>query len=318
MTADSHSSTNEQTTRTTRHDQRAMPAVRGVLLLAAFLAFGVIGWEHIYHSSLIGVVDEDGAGRHIGHVFRDVLLAFPVAVVAVVAGLRAGRRYGPIVRAGFVSAAFGLLLVPSVRLHDIVDDGLSGETAHAHDQHHAAQGGVEASTGFFGMLLHGLRDAAVAEIALVPLTLVGVLLLERATSGRRRRRWSPATAVAPVAAVLAFAFGGIGLASDTGATQSRAAVVHTFQLTDNPGNWFDSGTSIAGTRSLIVARPGDTIRFEVGAQTDTVHTASSLLYPTGAAHMPFDQPHAYKGGAEEVRVTTPGLYVFLCKLHPFM
>ena len=33
--------------------------------------------------------------------------------------------------------------------------------------------------------------------------------------------------------------------------------------------------------------------------------------------MPFDQPHAYRG-AEEVRVTKPGLYVFLCKLHPFM
>jgi len=33
--------------------------------------------------------------------------------------------------------------------------------------------------------------------------------------------------------------------------------------------------------------------------------------------MPFDQPQAYRG-VEEVRVTTPGLYVFLCKLHPFM
>ena len=45
--------------------------------------------------------------------------------------------------------------------------------------------------------------------------------------------------------------------------------------------------------------------------------STSLLWPTGAAHMPFDQPHAYRG-VEEVRVTTPGLYVFLCKLHPFM
>ena len=33
--------------------------------------------------------------------------------------------------------------------------------------------------------------------------------------------------------------------------------------------------------------------------------------------MPFDQPHAYRG-AEEVQLTTPGLYVFVCKLHPFM
>jgi YVTN family beta-propeller protein len=94
-------------------------------------------------------------------------------------------------------------------------------------------------------------------------------------------------------------------------------VTHIFQLTDNPGNWFDSGTDIAGTRSLVVARPGDTIKFDVGSMTHTVHTASSLLWPTGAAAMPFDEPKAFKGD-EQVRLTTPGLYVFVCKLHPFM
>jgi DNA-binding beta-propeller fold protein YncE len=301
--------------RTTRFDQRATPAFRGALLLASLLAFGAIGWEHTYHSLVLGVADEHGAGGHVEHVFRDALLAFPIALVAVVAGLRLGRRFGMLARAGFVSAAFGLLLIPSVRLHDIVDEALSGENTLVHD--HAGHGGLEASTGFYGMLLHGLRDAAVAELAVVPLTLLGLFLLKRSTSSRRPRRWIPAVAVGPTAAVLAFAFGGIGVASDTGASQSRAPVVHTFELTDNPGNWFDSGTDIAGTRSLVIARPGDTIRFEVGAETNTVHTASSLLWPTGAAYMPFDQPHAYKG-VEEVRVTTPGLYVFVCKLHPFM
>jgi YVTN family beta-propeller protein len=314
VTTASQSPNDAQPTRTTRFDRRATPGIRGVLLLGLLLAFCVIGWEHTYHSVVLGVAEEHGANAHIGHVLRDSVLVFPIALLAVVAGLRLGRRLGLVARAGLVSAAFGLLLVPSVRLHDIVDEALSTESAHVHE--HAEHGGFEASTGFVGLLLHGLRDAAVAEIAVVPLALLGLFLLERATRSPRRR-WIPAFAVAPVAAVLLFAFGGIGLASDTGATQTRAAVVHTFQLTDNPGNWFDSGTSIAGTRSLVVARPGDTIRFEIGAQTNTVHTASSLLYPTGAAHMPFDQPHAYRG-AEEVRVTTPGLYVFLCKLHPFM
>jgi DNA-binding beta-propeller fold protein YncE len=313
VTTAPHSPAEERPTRT-RFDHRASPTFGGVLLLASLLAFGAIGSEHIYHSVALGVADEHGAGGHVGHVLRDALLVFPIAFVAVVAGLRLAGRFGLLARAGFVSAAFGLLLVPSVRLHDIVDDALSGESAHVHE--HAGHGGLEASTGFFGVLLHGLRDAAVAELAVVPLTLLGLMLLERATSSRRRR-WSPALAVAPIAAVLAFVFGGIGLASDTGATQSRAAVVHTFQLTDNPGNWFDAGTDIAGTRSLVIARPGDTIRFDVGAETNTVHTATSLLWPTGAAQMPFDQPHAYDG-VEEVRMTTPGLYVFVCKLHPFM
>jgi hypothetical protein len=196
---------------------------RYVLLLSALLAFGVIGWEHTYHSAVLGVAEEQG---HLEHVVRDALLAFPLALVAVVAGLRLGRRFGPLARAAFVSVAFGLLLVPSVRLHDVVDG------THAHEGH----GGLEASTGFFGTLLHGLRDAAVAEVAAVPLMLAGLFLLERATRSRRQRRWIRAVAVAATVGVVAFAFGGIGFASDTGASRSRGAVVHTFQLTDNPGN----------------------------------------------------------------------------------
>src|SRR5215213_9367070 len=285
---------------------------RHVLLLASLLAFGVIAWEHVFHSVILGVTAEQGG--HAEHVFRDALLAFPLAAVAVAAGLRIGRRFGPIVRAGFVSAGFGLLLIPSVRVHNTLDGALSGETAHAH--HHDVNGGLESSAGFFGWLQHGLRDAAVAELAAVPLMLFGLVLLERSTSDRRSG-WSRPVVVAATAAMSALAFGGVGLAGDAAGTQTRSPVTHTFQLTDNPGNWFDSGTNIAGTRSLIVAQPGDTIQFVVGAQTNTVHTATSLLWPTGAAQMPFDQPRAYNG-VEEVRMTTPGLYVFVCKLHPFM
>jgi DNA-binding beta-propeller fold protein YncE/plastocyanin len=298
-----------------RREPRATSAFgRDVLLLASLLAFGAIGWEHTYHSLLLGVSEGDGAADHLSHAFRDALLAFPIAFSAVVAGLRLGRRFGPIARAGLVSAAFGLLLIPSVRVHDWIDGALEGGGAVEH--HHEAHG-LEASTGFAGTLLHGLRDAAVGEIAAVPLMLFGLLLLERSTRDRRPRRLSRAVVVAATAVVAAFAFGGVSFAGSTAADQSRANADHVFQLTDNPGNWFDSGTDVAGTRSLIVARPGDTVRFEVGSMTNTVHTASSLLWPTGAAKMPFDQPHAYHGD-EEVRVTTPGLYVFLCKLHPFM
>jgi DNA-binding beta-propeller fold protein YncE len=301
--------------RTMRFDPGATPAFgRDALFLASLLAFGVIGWEHAYHSVVLGVVDEHGVAGHLEHALRDAVLVFPVAVVAVVAGLRLGRRFRPIARAGFVSAAFGLLLIPSVRLHDVIDGALSGESAPGH--HHEGHG-LEASTGFVGTLLHGVRDAAVGELAAVPLMLFGLLLLERNTRDRRRPRWSRVVVVVAIGSLAAFAFGGVGFAGNTAASQSRDTTVHTFQLTDNPGNWFDSGTDIAGTRSLVIARSGDVVRFDVGSMTNTVHTATSLLWPTGAAHMPFDQPHAYHG-LEEVRVTTPGLYVFLCKLHPFM
>jgi YVTN family beta-propeller protein len=43
---------------------------------------------------------------------------------------------------------------------------------------------------------------------------------------------------------------------------------------------------------------------------------TSLLFPTGARAMPFDT-RAQKGSAE-VTLRTPGLYVFTCKIHPYM
>ena len=48
-----------------------------------------------------------------------------------------------------------------------------------------------------------------------------------------------------------------------------------------------------------------------------VHTVTSLVYPKGAANMPFDEITAYAGGGI-VQLKDPGLYVFACKLHPFM
>lgn len=43
---------------------------------------------------------------------------------------------------------------------------------------------------------------------------------------------------------------------------------------------------------------------------------TSLLFPAGAPGMPFDT-RAIKGSADVV-LTTPGLYVFVCKVHPYM
>src|SRR3954462_7840261 len=143
------------TPESTRFARAKLAFSRDVLLLASLLAFGAIGWEHTFHSAVLGVGNEHSATGHFEHVVRDAMLAFPMALVAFVAGLRLGRRFGPIVRAGFISAAFGLLLVPSVRLHEAIDGALSGAGAHEH--HHGADGGLEASTGLFGWLEHGLR-----------------------------------------------------------------------------------------------------------------------------------------------------------------
>ncbi|MDV6345181.1 hypothetical protein [Nitrosomonas sp. Is37] len=88
-----------------------------------------------------------------------------------------------------------------------------------------------------------------------------------------------------------------------------------FELNDMPGNWFKNTTGpVAGAGSLGVGAPG--VRVKFGMDSNTVHTMTSLLYPKGARNMPFDTD-AQRGSAE-VQLTTPGLYVFVCQVHPFM
>lgn len=98
----------------------------------------------------------------------------------------------------------------------------------------------------------------------------------------------------------------------------------SFEISDEPGSWFRNtrGDTLASlglnirTKSLDVIAPGSSVNF-VMSDTNGVHTITTLLWPTGAQHMPFDQTLAYRGGAI-LRLDTPGLYVFTCKIHPYM
>ncbi len=88
----------------------------------------------------------------------------------------------------------------------------------------------------------------------------------------------------------------------------------SFALTDHAGRWFDTGSAIAGNRSIAVATPG--VRVNFSGNSNTVHTRTSLIYPTGAAGMPFNTKP--KKGGDSITLTTPGLYVFTCSIHPYM
>src|SRR4029078_10184644 len=85
--------------------------------------------------------------------------------------------------------------------------------------------------------------------------------------------------------------------------------------TATPGAWYrNTAGPVGGSRSLAVTTPGTEVRFE--GKSHTGHTSTTLLYPTGSDNMPFDT-NAQKGSAEVV-LKTPGLYVFVCKIHPYM
>ena len=90
----------------------------------------------------------------------------------------------------------------------------------------------------------------------------------------------------------------------------------SFVLNDQPGKWFRSDQGvIGGTESLAVVEPGALINFSM--DSNTVHTVTSLIFPNGASGMPFDQATAFKGNLSTTLIT-PGLYVFTCKVHPYM
>lgn len=97
------------------------------------------------------------------------------------------------------------------------------------------------------------------------------------------------------------------------AAHAEAAVL--FEVTDEPARWFkNTAGPIGGTQSLAVVTPGAEVKFT--GKSNTVHTITSLIFPTGAAGMPFDT-RPLKGSVSVV-LRTPGLYVFTCKIHPYM
>lgn len=211
-----------------RIDRHETPALqpggfRRLLLAAALLSFGVVGWEHLFHVYTVGLADT--LQGHLVHVLRDSLLAMPLALFALAAGLRLARRLGTtqglLVRSAIVSLIFALSLVPSVGMHGALDRTLAPEAATTADGHgHTHQAtGLEGATDAPGLALHGLQDALVGQAAALPLAALVLAVfypVRRAASGaiaRRRRRWlARISRIAPAGFILAaLVVGGLGL-----------------------------------------------------------------------------------------------------------
>src|SRR6185295_15447744 len=103
-----------------------------------------------------------------------------------------------------------------------------------------------------------------------------------------------------------------------------------FDVTDEPGAWFDTGSKVAETRSLAIVGPGEKIKFlqkssrfgpagiNGASRVESRHTVTSLIWPSNAnKNELLDQPTANQDD-HEVTLHTPGLHVFVCKVHPYM
>ncbi len=135
-------------------------------------------------------------------------------------------------------------------------------------------------------------------------------------------------------------WGGAGMAHATGVT---------FQVTDNPGSWFECTTSDSKTgvgcvhnaldkpgvpstvgKSLSVIQRGESITFQShaphhGSTANTIHTVVSLIYPTPKSipsgifsAMPFDTDINVGTRSAPITPNELGLHVFFCDIHPYM
>jgi DNA-binding beta-propeller fold protein YncE len=97
-----------------------------------------------------------------------------------------------------------------------------------------------------------------------------------------------------------------------------------FDVTDIPGYWFDTGSTLpGGTRSLHIINPGDTVTFTQNSATsgrtsESLHTVTSLIFPAAAVDSEKLAQPAANDANHHVILKTPGLYVFVCKVHPYM
>jgi YVTN family beta-propeller protein len=85
------------------------------------------------------------------------------------------------------------------------------------------------------------------------------------------------------------------------------------EMTDEPGKWFKDPKSGG---SLVVIKPGEAALIKM-TDTNTDHTITSLIWQPGAAKFPVDQEKPSNASVTQT-FDKPGLYVFTCKVHPYM
>ena len=88
----------------------------------------------------------------------------------------------------------------------------------------------------------------------------------------------------------------------------------TLEMTDNPGLWFKD--PVDGD-ALVVIKPGQAVQIKMSEETRSQHTITSLLWPVGAKDFPVDQEKPSDASITK-GLDKPGLYVFTCKVHPYM
>jgi predicted DNA repair protein MutK len=158
------------------------------MLLPFLLAFGVIGWEQLLHTT-------PGASRlplyqiyQVFHWLSDGLLALPLAVAAEWLGRRLATRQqlgwgslGDLVgRAALICLVYAVFLVPGAAIHEGLDALTHAHEAVAVHSHVLVQGPDPFSlAGIVTFAVHALTDGLVGQVIGLPLALFALVFATR-------------------------------------------------------------------------------------------------------------------------------------------
>ncbi len=164
--------------------------VGGTVPLAAFsaaLVGALLIWERWVHIAIFGFPDEDAPSFAVTFL-RDMPVLLVLAAVAVATAYKLSDRLPNTIghglrrtwRAVGISALFGALIAVAVTVGDMLFAGATVTTA-------PGAGYLTSGQGFLTGAAHGLTDALVAQLILLPVAFVGVDLLRRRTEGGVRQ-----------------------------------------------------------------------------------------------------------------------------------
>lgn len=122
-----------------------------------------------------------------------------------------------------------------------------------------------------------------------------------------------ALAAIPLAAPATMALAADQSADDVILSKPGVLPSAVLEMTDEPGKWFKDPKSGG---SLVVVKPGESVLIKM-TNTNTDHTITSLLWQPGAPNFPVDQEKPSNASVTHT-FEKPGLYVFTCKVHPYM
>ena len=314
------------------------PSVTTVAALSIALAYGGGLWLHVQHTLQWATEFNEPPG--VLHWLRDSTLTLPLCVLAAWLGVRVAQRLlersghrssrlwaGALV-AGASSILASTLVLAASPLHTAFFD------AHHLDDNYQLLSGLahQARDGVLALLADLVFAGAVC--ALLPGSGLRLRALKAATSQVRGwagggRRASAVGVLALVGAAVA-PLAAVGVADNTppancapsagapstapGGSLPGTVQRDTFQLTDCPGNWFRSDAN--GTPVTMVP-VGGRVDFVAEHLTQTKHTSTLAAKPPGS-QLVVDQDDAKSGGIASATFDVPGLYLFLCKVHPYM